>query len=79
MSDNGWISVNERMPEEGKAVLIAVAYESCDKIKHHMTIARYYKRFDEWVNSSWDTIRSEDVACWMPYPKLPNGWRWDNE
>ena len=60
-SDN-WISVEERLPEEGKEVLIYVR-------NYHVTIGRLY---NSWMTSGgYNWHARERVTHWQPLPEPP--------
>ena len=67
----GWISVKDRMPEDGKFVLV------CND-DGHMMIAKYESEVLRWeykyINYDWDVWDDEEqgpVCWWMPLPKAP--------
>lgn len=64
-----WISVEERLPEYGKTVIV---YGSQGGIY----TARYQRARYEWGRDSWWKLNSKSHICnpthWMPLPEPPN-------
>jgi hypothetical protein len=72
-NSNGWISVKERLPEEGVAVLVygQVLNDPPDVIG----VRRRYNGDQDW-KYTWESedgfiLREDDVTHWMPLPKPP--------
>lgn len=64
---SNWISVSERLPEDGQVVLIFVA----DGFFGAYTTVSYYRgngRIKSWNN----IYLNETVTHWQPLPKIPN-------
>lgn len=61
---NNWISVKDRLPEEGSGLLIV--YHAYLK-----EIGTSYYDDNMWCSSPWPMM-SEGVTHWMPLPKPPN-------
>ena len=61
---NGWISVKDRLPEDGKDVL---AYDSEYK---EIVIASYNSDYEEWDNL-YDYLPVNEITHWQPLPELP--------
>jgi hypothetical protein len=58
----GWISVKERMPSEGDAVLV-----------HNETIPRAGPIIARWNGHGWSSkLGTADVTHWMPLPAAPS-------
>lgn len=69
MSANGWISVNERLPEPGIRVLVWVSSDrwgvwadSCVEIAERKNL------YGKWDVEGWD---HDDVTHWQPLPAPP--------
>ena len=56
-----WVSVNERMPEEGRLVLVWCRSRMSTR---HVTVSTFY-------DGKWSR-RAHDVTHWMPLPGLPD-------
>ena len=74
--DNGWISVNDRLPEDSNTVLVA------KKLKNgsmSVDFGRYFERYTVYDRSIrattekplWETRGNSNVMYWMPIPKVP--------
>lgn len=73
---NEWIPCSERLPDEGKEVLISYDYDSFDI---EMTPKRYlgvmigcYKDSEWWSSDKW----IDGVTAWYP---LPEPWEGDSK
>lgn len=64
MSDNGWISVKDRLPEEKQAVLIIADGESECGLYYTVSLI---------LNNDW--FCKDDVLYWQPLPELPKDLR----
>lgn len=70
---NGWISVKERLPEEGEDVLVFGQY--LNDIAKVLGVRSRYRGDQEW-KYTWEgpdewVYRENDVTHWMPLPKPP--------
>lgn len=70
-----WISVHDRLPEEGERVLIcADVDDEEDKIAIAYRMIREWTE-DEWIWRAWETLghsvdyEDEEVIAWMPLPE----------
>lgn len=67
-----WISVDERLPEPNKIVLVAIHYPQYYVPDFMYVITADY---DE-VRKKWSSITNvaelKNVVYWQPFPKLPN-------
>ena len=61
---NGWISVSERLPEEGVTVLIY----TIDGETKEAHLSGY---LDLWSDNE-DVYRYDDITHWIPLPEPPN-------
>ena len=73
---NEWIPCSERLPDEGKEVLISYDYDSFDI---EMTPKRYlgvmigcYEDSEWWSSGKW----TDGVTAWYP---LPDPWEGDSK
>lgn len=72
-NSNGWISVKERLPEEGEEVLVFGQY--LNDIPKVLGVRSRYKGDQDW-KYTWEgsdewVYRENDVTHWMPLPKPP--------
>lgn len=72
---DNWISVKDRMPEDGRFVLVV-------NDDGKMMIAKYESEAVRWeykyINYDWDVWDDEEqgpICYWMPLPNLPKGER----
>ena len=62
-----WISVNDRLPEPWKQVLIYSRYDFCE-------VALYIGIPGKWrVTWNHDMLDADSVTHWMPLPQPPKG------
>ena len=62
-----WISVNDRLPEPWKQVLIYSRYDFCE-------VALYIGIPGKWrVTWNHDMLDADSVTHWMPIPQPPKG------
>lgn len=61
--DNGWISVEDRLPESGVHVL-CYGKNSLGSLKYEVSV--YAEEIDCWMCS-----KIADVIAWQPLPELP--------
>lgn len=64
----GWISVEERLPEPHKLVLV---YRPLMAKKVLVTSRHVLNGCEDWSNSGYDIKRNPCITHWMPLPKLP--------
>lgn len=59
--NNGWIRVQDKLPEPGQAVLVRV------KTKYRVVqkVAEYT------INHRWEGVRGNEIAHWQPLPDDP--------
>ena len=64
---NGWISVEERLPEPGQMVLVY-----CNSRMHtmHVTVSTYMQTYSKVRRCYWSR-RIKNVTHWMPLPAPP--------
>ena len=67
-----WISVDERLPEPNKIVLVAIHYP-----QYYVPDFMYVTTADyDEVRKKWSSITNvaelKNVVYWQPFPKLPN-------
>lgn len=69
--DDGWISVDERLPEEGEKCIITDKYGYVrDGIIYDYADSKDDKpSFHRWDDEYWQCFRP-DVIAWQPLPKL---------
>lgn len=67
-----WISVDERLPEEGGAYLIVVKekYESEKEWRYHVDVASFTFDWD-CIFHDWDEGQGIHITHWMPLPPPP--------
>ena len=62
-----WISVKDRLPEQGQQVLIYSRYDFCE-------VALYIGIPGKWrVTWNHDMLDADSVTHWMPLPQPPKG------
>ena len=67
----GWISVNERLPENGQFVVVRHRVEG----RIYSEVAHYI--MDLWW-LDWDSNGLElNAISWIPLPEPPEGMKWD--
>ena len=59
-----WIPYSERLPEEGKLVLVTLNPISLKDAVHPVIIAKYTTEMDSWIYTIPDA-----VLAWMPLPE----------
>ena len=70
IKENGWIPVEERMPDKGKDVLVTyIGYNSGGRFSNGT--AYYY--FEKWWWSVTDSIVKVKIIAWMPLPEPYQG------
>lgn len=62
-ADNPWISVKERLPEDGGSVLV---YSPVGGVAEGV----YSKNYKKWVQYRWSVFEPK-VTHWMPMPEPP--------
>lgn len=69
---NDWISVNDRLPEPDRVVLVIVSGKPCENItlENALELAWWYES-DGWVLETWPEWDGAEVTHWMPAPELP--------
>ena len=67
----GWISVKDRLPEDGEGVLALVSGK-CGNVTFESAyeLAEYSKK-DGWILCYFPEFADPDVSHWMPLPELP--------
>ena len=69
-----WISVEERMPEKGKYVLVSACDDLGDVVYRYAWIA--YWDFDDFADAGWSWRFPDgdglgvDIVAWMPLPEI---------
>lgn len=63
-----WISVEERLPEPHKLVLV---YRPLMAKKVLVTSRHVLNGCEDWSNSGYDIKRNPCITHWMPLPELP--------
>ena len=75
MSNNGWISVKDRLPENGEKVLICLCDRRRRKISNYPDGKRITIRIDKIVKDYgepfWAKGNTPSVIAWVPLPQLP--------
>lgn len=67
MSNNGWISVKERMPKNGEVVLTVRCHRLTDKL---------YVAMDKMSSDvQWIYAMQDITLYWQPLPELPEELR----
>lgn len=71
-----WIPCSERLPDEGKEVLISYDYDSFDiemTPKRYLGVMiGYYEDSEWWSSDEW----TDGVTAWYP---LPEPWKGEND
>lgn len=67
-----WVSVKERMPEEGEMTLVAVSGKPRKNItlKNAVELAEYTVS-EGWILEMWPEWTGAEITHWMPLPELP--------
>lgn len=73
LTPTGWISVKDRLPEEGEEVLVFGQY--LNDIPKVLGVKSRYKGDQDW-KYTWEgsdewVYREDDVTHWMPLPEPP--------
>ena len=71
IKENGWIPVEERMPNYMQNVL--VTYIGCFGVGHHCDEVAYYDYSGQWMWSQDDTRVGVKIIAWMPLPEPYQG------
>jgi hypothetical protein len=83
MNTDSWISVKDRLPEVGKAVLVVVKQLDFDDNRYYYTVHSGYFCNNSYRGSSWyttthvseDRVREEnecEVIAWIPMIDHPD-------
>lgn len=66
-----WVSVKERMPEEGEMTLVAVSGKPRKNItlKNAVELAEYTVS-EGWILEMWPEWTGAEITHWMPLPEL---------
>ena len=87
MTNAGWISVKDRLPEVGKQVLLIVYGWEHSIVYIGKLQPGWYKVYlrrgnsclnipivpSDWLIDGWSYFKAPDVRYWMPLPEIPNG------
>lgn len=80
VAERGWISVEERLPEPEREVLLIahgwksrILYIGC---LHHMDAQKSWltgitSKESDWLMQGWSYFKEPTVTHWMPLPELP--------
>jgi len=66
LQKKSWISVKDRLPEDGESILIFVNDSRYEPIQYDVC---YYDGDDAWLDSGYSF--GSDVTHWMPLPEPP--------
>jgi hypothetical protein len=75
---SGWISVNDRMPEDGQEVMVCVNYD--DGSDPYVMVDRWAMNREDPLGMGgptvetgfeWDNNDHHDVSHWIPLPQPP--------
>ena len=71
IKENGWIPVEEKMPNYMQRVL--VTYIGYFDQKHYCDGVAYYDFLDQWMWVADDTHVCVEIIAWMPLPESYQG------
>lgn len=66
-NNNGWISVEERLPADGTSVLIAILHKYSN-VPHEYSLAYVYYKHSKWLQGTHHLIKP---THWMQLPEPP--------
>ena len=75
---NGWISVQDRLPEEDENYIVTACDEGCSAgegiwYSTVVVVAEYYKGSWTWYDGGREYSLEGIVTHWMPMPQPPKG------
>ena len=68
-----WIPVTERLPEDGKFVLVCNDDGNMMIAKHETETYDWYYKYTKDDFDIWDNEEQGPVRYWMPLPQAPKG------
>ena len=71
---NGWISVNERLPEEGELCIACTSWTNPrGEVRHTIEVADFRNNEFQYTGSYdyWEGYEICNVTHWMPAPSFP--------
>ena len=69
---NEWISVKERLPEEGEEYAVVVSGKPCRNVTLDNAIElAVYDRDEGWILEMWQEWTNANITHWMPLPEPP--------